>query len=142
MKTSQMDLRSNLRSPSADAKIEFLQYEQPPLESGVYDVTVSQTVTVDGEPHAVPSRTLTFAVLGERFGPLAPEDIAAVFPPDGSVGEHSNVLPHISLRRSTLPWERLPGSRTRTCPGSRCCSFATRTSRDRRTARRCSRPRA
>ncbi|MFY0570233.1 hypothetical protein ACN28E_41310 [Archangium lansingense] len=110
MKTSSLDLRSNLRSPSRDAKIEFLQYEQPPLESGVYDVTVSQTVKVDGQSRAVPPRTLTFAVLGERFGPLAPEDIAAVFPPDGSVGEHSNVLPHISLRRSTLPWERLPGS--------------------------------
>jgi hypothetical protein len=110
MKTSKSDLRSNLRSPSLDAKIEFLQYEQPPLESGVYDVTVSQTVKVDGQSRSVPSRTLTFAVLGERFGPLAPEDIAAVFPPDGSVGEHSNVLPHISLRRSTLPWERLPGT--------------------------------
>ncbi|WP_232293359.1 hypothetical protein [Stigmatella aurantiaca] len=111
MKTSLVDLRSNLRSPSLDAKIEFLQYEQPPLESGVYDVTVSQTVKVDGQSRSIPSRTLTFAVLGERFGPLAPEDIAAVFPPDGSVGEHSNVLPHISLRRSTLPWERLPGSK-------------------------------
>jgi hypothetical protein len=28
------------------------------------------------------------------------------FPPDGSLGEHSNVLPHIILNRSTLPWER------------------------------------
>jgi len=110
MKTSNLDLRSNLRSPSLDAKIEFLQYEQPSLESGVYEVTVSQTVKVDGQSRATPSRTLTFAVLGERFGPLAPEDIAAVFPPDSSVGEHSNVLPHISLRRSTLPWERLPGT--------------------------------
>ncbi|MBM7116092.1 hypothetical protein [Archangium primigenium] len=110
MKTSLVDLRSNLRAPSTDARIEFLQYEQPPLESGVYTVTVSQTVKVEGQERSVPARTLTFAVQGERFGPLAPEDIAAVFPPDGSVGEHSNVLPHISLRRSTLPWERLPGT--------------------------------
>ncbi len=37
---------------------------------------------------------------------LKPTDIHAVFPPDGSLGEHSNVLPHIILNRSTLPWER------------------------------------
>ena len=111
MKTSSMKLRSNVLAPSTDARIEFLQYEQPPLESGVYTVTVSQTVKVDGQARPVPARTLTFAVLGERFGPLAPELVAAVFPPDGSVGEHSNVLPHISLRRSTLPWERLPGQK-------------------------------
>ena len=29
-----------------------------------------------------------------------------MFPPPGSLGEHSNVLPHIILKRSTLPWER------------------------------------
>lgn len=49
----------------------------------------------------------TFSVAGERFD-LKPKDIHAVFPPAGSLGEHSNVLPHIILNRSTLPWERLP----------------------------------
>ena len=29
-----------------------------------------------------------------------------MFPSPGSLGEHSNVLPHIILKRSTLPWER------------------------------------
>jgi|ERR1700746_2591710 hypothetical protein len=39
---------------------------------------------------------------------LNPQDIFAVFPPPGSLGEHSNVLPHVQLKRSTLPWERQP----------------------------------
>ena len=42
------------------------------------------------------------------FGSI-PTDIQAVFPPDASLGDHSNVLPHIVLNRSTLPWERSPG---------------------------------
>ena len=33
--------------------------------------------------------------------------VTSVFPPPGSVGDHSDVLPHIILNRSTLPWERL-----------------------------------
>lgn len=47
----------------------------------------------------------TFQVAGERFQ-LKPQDIHSVFPPDHNLGEHSNVLPHIILNRSTLPWER------------------------------------
>jgi peptidoglycan hydrolase-like protein with peptidoglycan-binding domain len=46
-----------------------------------------------------------FSVLGPRFT-LNPQDIQEMFPPPGSLGEHSNVLPHIILKRSTLPWER------------------------------------
>ncbi|QLQ31705.1 MAG: hypothetical protein HZT40_08990 [Candidatus Thiothrix singaporensis] len=44
-------------------------------------------------------------VQGERFA-LKPAEIAAVFPPAGSLGDHANVLPHLVLTRSTLPWER------------------------------------
>ncbi len=50
-------------------------------------------------------QVLSFAVLSERFV-LAPNEVHAVFPPDASMGDHSNVLPHVVLRRSTLPWER------------------------------------
>jgi hypothetical protein len=44
-------------------------------------------------------------VSGERVT-LNPQDILAVFPPEGSLGDHSNVLPHLMLKRGTLPWER------------------------------------
>jgi hypothetical protein len=91
-------------------KIEFIEYHQPALESGDYTVTVQQEVTIKGElkPQLFPPtpKEQKFSILGPRFT-LDPQEIQAVFPPPGSLGEHSNVLPHIILKRSTLPWERL-----------------------------------
>ncbi|WP_287277653.1 MULTISPECIES: hypothetical protein [unclassified Okeania] len=90
-------------------KIEFIQYHQPALTDGDYEIKIEQKVTA-GEK--IPSSnkpfhvTKKFTVAGERFD-LKPKDIHAVFPPAGSLGEHSNVLPHIILNRSTLPWERM-----------------------------------
>ena len=55
--------------------------------------------------HEYFSSEKTFQVAGERFQ-LKPQDIHGVFPPNHNLGEHSNVLPHIILNRSTLPWER------------------------------------
>jgi len=46
-----------------------------------------------------------FAVLGERFS-LDPSELHVMFPPPGSLGRHSDCLPHISIKRSTFPWER------------------------------------
>ena len=42
---------------------------------------------------------------GSSFS-LPPACIHSVFPPEGSLGDHSEVLPQIILNRSTLPWER------------------------------------
>lgn len=97
------------RTPSADAHIEFLEFHQPALESGTYEVSLEQTLQSSKFSEQRFTKELTFVVTGERFGPLPPKDVVAVFPPVDSVGEHSNVLPHITLHRSTLPWERLPG---------------------------------
>lgn len=47
----------------------------------------------------------SFTVGGDRYG-LGPQEVLAVFPPDGNTGDHANVLPHVILKRSTLPWER------------------------------------
>ena len=52
-----------------------------------------------------PKVTKTFYVAGERFQ-ITPKEIASVFPPASSLGDHSNVFPHIMINRSTLPWER------------------------------------
>ena len=88
------------------AQIEFIQYHLAPLPPGEYKISVTQTLTIDGaQPEAPFSTERQFAVLGDRFA-LKPADIHAVFPPDGSLGEHSNVLPHVVLERSTMPWER------------------------------------
>jgi hypothetical protein len=92
-------------------KIEFIQYHQPALKEGRYEVTVTQEIETKetGNKKVAPesfSATKSFVVLGERFA-LQPADIQAVFPPAGSLGDHSNALPHIILNRSTFPWERM-----------------------------------
>ena len=96
----------NSTDPNGKGKIQFIQYHQPALADGTYEITVSQTVTAKGiDANNSFTKSLTFVVQGNRFD-LNPQDIHAVFPPAGSSGDHSNVLPHIVLKRSTLPWER------------------------------------
>ncbi|QDE92722.1 hypothetical protein BHS06_29155 [Myxococcus xanthus] len=97
------------RTPSPESHIEFLEFHQPALESGTYEVTWEQTLQSSKFSEQRFTKSLTFVVTGERFGPLPPKEVVAVFPPADSVGEHAHVLPHITLHRSTLPWERLPG---------------------------------
>jgi len=93
-----------------NVKVQFIEYRQPPLDSGIYKVRVEQTIeTIKGStkiPKRVFEKQLSFYVDGHRFSPLAPDDIYAVFPPAGNLGEYSNALPHITLKRGTLPWER------------------------------------
>lgn len=91
---------------TSSGKIEFLDHHYPPLPDGNYVITFWQEVNVSGEKVSPTPAKKGFAVTGERFQ-LKPEIVHSVFPPDGSLGEHSNALPHIILNRSTLPWERL-----------------------------------
>ena len=113
-------------------KIEFLQRHLPKVKAGLYRFGVTQTVTVpwaetehefkDDDTHdkileADAENKLgkriqqtfaserSFSIRGERTV-LNPQEVLSVFPPSGSSGDHSNVLPHVILRRSTLPWER------------------------------------
>ena len=58
---------------------------------------------------------LRFYVAGDRFT-LNPTLVHSVFPPRGNLGEHANVLPHVILKRSTLPWERDAVSGDNTLP--------------------------
>jgi len=89
-----------------DDQVQFVDSHRVSLLAGDYMVAVTQTVTTRGQPFGTygnPSGK--FSVLGERFS-LNPQDIHAVFPPDGSRGDFQNDLPHVILNRSTLPWER------------------------------------
>jgi hypothetical protein len=95
-------------------KIEFLQYHLPPVMAGNYSIDVTQQlgsndkkIPIDQKPF---TSSRTFTVMGERYA-LNPQDVLSVFPPDGSNGDHANVLPHVILNRSTLPWEREPEKR-------------------------------
>lgn len=81
-------------------KIKFIERHEPALDAGDYEVTL--THSLEG---STAEKTVLFSVLGDRFS-IPPSHIQAVFPPAGSIGNHDNVLPHIVLTRSTLPWER------------------------------------
>lgn len=94
---------------ASNLKVQFIEYQQPPLDSGTYKVTLEQTIKTKNSAKISEqkfSQILDFAVTGHRFAPLTVNDIYAVFPPSGNLGEHTNALPHITLKRSTLPWER------------------------------------
>jgi hypothetical protein len=88
----------------------------PALRDGIYRLVLTETVKVPAKkneptPEPTPEIIHAFTVRGPQFK-LAPQEIASFYPPSGSRGEYSNVLPHIALARSSLPWERLP------CAGS------------------------
>jgi hypothetical protein len=101
---------STSASPTPESLV-FAAYHQPPLTSGNYKIRVEHTFhtsdnsTIPLQPPFTAERS--FRVEGERFQ-LKPDEIQAVFPPQGSLGDHSNVLPHIILTHSTLPWDRRP----------------------------------
>ncbi|MEN8129265.1 MAG: hypothetical protein ABFS45_03530 [Pseudomonadota bacterium] len=94
---------------------EFVDSHQPPLTAGDHKITAR--LTIKSKHEADDSRykfdesfgevTKNISISGPRFS-LSPKEIYTLFPPPGSLGDHANVLPHIVLTRSTLPWERHP----------------------------------
>ena len=103
---------NNNDTETKPAQIEFIQMHQPVLKTGDYIITVEQKIqTVNDQklPQKIPATTFQtqkkFNIAGERFL-FSPSLINSVFPPEGSLGDHFNVFPHIILNRSTLPWER------------------------------------
>lgn len=91
-------------------KITFIEFVQPQLESGTYSLTTKQRVkgTEETLPETTYNNPKKFYVNGQRFA-LNPEDVISTFPPSFSLGEFSNVIPHVVLSRPTLPWERGTG---------------------------------
>ena len=99
-------------SSQIDEKVGWVTFEQshqPTLAVGDYEIAVEQALKItrgDGNTDSADfTATKYFMVAGERFE-LKPTDVHSVFPPAGNLGRHHNVLPHIILNRSTLPWER------------------------------------
>ena len=100
--------------PLPTGDIEFIAFHEPALLDGEYVLEVKQQVQIDnkyvwskdGDPWiSAPGAQLKFSVNGPRFS-LDPDLIQSQFPPPKSIGQYSNVLPHIILNRTTLPWER------------------------------------
>lgn len=84
--------------------VTFIQYDIPNLKAGEYTVSATQSVN-QAAPNSFPA-TRSFAVAGNRFQ-LAGDDIVSTFPPNLANGEFDGVLPHVVLKRPTLPWQRI-----------------------------------
>jgi hypothetical protein len=92
---------------SPDDHVQFLDFHKPTMVSGDYELTVTHTITALGVAATpmTPTVKLAFTVAGERTS-LPDELVHALFPPEGSEGTYDDLLPHVVLNRSTLPWER------------------------------------
>ncbi len=92
---------------AASAQMELYASEQPPLLAGEYVIRVTQRLALKEEPIApVFKGSWRFSIGGHRSA-LAPSDVHSVFPHDGARADFADVLPHIVLTQSTIPWERL-----------------------------------
>ena len=84
----------------------------PAVDDGTYTLTVTQKVTPGAAAETDYLATYQLTVSGPRFA-IAPDDLHSRFPPPGSTGTYSALLPQAVLTRATLPWERaLSGSVT------------------------------
>jgi len=86
---------------------QIIQCFLPPLEAGMYNIQVNQTINASGETKIADniSKSLDFAVDAARFT-LNSGDIYSVYPPANKFGTYTETLPHIVFSRRTLPWER------------------------------------
>ena len=84
----------------------------PPLAPGSYVVTVTTNVTEDASPPR-PLATYsdsTHVSVAPASDTIGPNDVVMVQPPANSTGAFAEELPHIVLRRPTLPWESQDGT--------------------------------
>lgn len=88
-------------SPPAVGHMRLWSRVLPDLGAGQYDVSINQEIA-GNDPGG---RTVRIDVTGPRFSLPGPE-IHSVFPPKNAQGSFSSRLPHIALKRRTLPWER------------------------------------
>ncbi len=93
---------------TASLTMHLCSTHRPRLRAGTYTVCVQQDI--EGRKQECQfkdtfSQVHTFEIPSETSS-LGPGDVAAVYPPPGSNGDFANVLPHLVLSRSTLPWER------------------------------------
>ncbi len=96
--------------------IHFAGYHLPGLQAGRANLqaTLDITLTASSLTDHFASE-MTVEISGPRFI-FSPAEIYAVFPPRDSFGEWDNVLPHVELTPSTLPWQRQSGASDRTVP--------------------------
>lgn len=96
--------------PSLMGQMQFYDNYIPVLHDGDYTITVTQALKGSAEAGGYDvdqsfDKTQKFTITGPRFS-LDPADIHREFPPNLAQGQFSDVLPHITLTKRALPWER------------------------------------
>ncbi|MCA6091384.1 hypothetical protein LE181_04255 [Streptomyces sp. SCA3-4] len=98
--------------PGERLNVQFFDALVPRLTAGRHTLTAHQTLTRNGSPvdegylptAATPVKQLV-EVRAPRFA-VEPDWVHGAYPPAGATGRYSDVLPHMTLSRPTLPWER------------------------------------
>ncbi|GAA0417889.1 hypothetical protein [Streptomyces luteireticuli] len=111
-----MSLPGNTPEPDPSLDVQFLDALVPRLTAGRYTLTAHQSLTkggghVDEGYLPTPDAPVTqhIEVRAPRFT-VQPEWIHGAYPPPGATGLYDDVLPHLTLERPTLPWERQEGT--------------------------------
>lgn len=81
--------------------IRFSQMTVPPLEAGEYEIKVEQVTSLKVD---LGVEIVNVTVATERFN-ITKDQVYSVYPPENAVGDYSECLPHLVLKRRTLPWE-------------------------------------
>jgi hypothetical protein len=80
----------------------------PALQAGLYRLQSSLEIVDTARSLTLPpppTERTHFLVTGTRFA-LGPDEISECHPPQNAVGGFGERLPHVTLKRRSLPWER------------------------------------
>ncbi|MCQ8770991.1 hypothetical protein [Streptomyces telluris] len=96
--------------PDPSLNVQFVDSLVPRLTAGRYTLTAHQSLTkggnrVDTDNYLDTPVTQEVEVRAPRFT-VQPEWIHGAYPTPGASGLYDDVLPHVTLDRATLPWER------------------------------------
>lgn len=89
------------------AQMRFVDNFIPPLPSGNYQITATQTLVASGsaDVDTQQTRSQQFSVQGPRYT-LNPDEVHRQFPAPSTQGNFAEALPQIVLNHRALPWER------------------------------------
>ena len=93
-------------------KMRLFTLVRPVWRPGTHFLWLQQTVTEPGDPTPLVATTqgvqteFVFRVTGPRVT-LPPEEVLGCYPAPGATEAPDTCLPHVVLRRRTLPWERV-----------------------------------
>ncbi len=98
--------------PDPRLSVQFHDSLVPTITAGRYTIAAYQTLTHNGAavdegylPTAAAPKAQQVEVRAPRFG-VQPDWIHGTYPTPGANGRYDDVLPHVTLTRPTLPWER------------------------------------